>query len=722
MYCKISQVASAALLASLAIGSQAASTIEPCALLSQQVAAAATEQNTTNTIVPAQTAYECLQSMPFRSDLAVKFIDEYTKYVQWQSTLEILRNPPPGYLSPPVEILGGLATIRNMSTANVYKSQYDFDMDLTRLILSANDGHFSLEPCSFGILVWQTETTLVSISSDGVQIPKLYTYEDAVALSGGSTVVSSVELINGIGAAASLEQLSLFAEFQDPDARYNSLLSNVPINGQGQPNTGKLADSGAIWPGVNNFNLTFANGTTMQMPLQASVFDGKVFASLNLTTGENLFERICIPPNTTSSAISRRSSITVTTPFQAPQNYPVPIVRDPYNLVVGYFPEDPLLTDVAVMSVPTFETTGPLLDGTLPDSSVPSFAEKAQEFVNKAIANGRKKMIIDVTSNSGGVVDSGFALLSVLFPNETIYSATRFRSHPAVDLITQVYSTEDNPELEGTPFFLPAQVKPDQTTNFSSVQELIGPYNILGVPSSDLVAEDNFALKVNPTDPINTEGLGSPLNGTTIPFAPEDIIIVTNGECQSTCTIFTNHMIGKGVRVVAFGGRPQPGPMQSIGGVKGSQVLPLSDIDNYASYARILVQNASLAGDPILNSTEMALFQEVMPIPLSEFPLKVTGGSVNFRNAFAPDNDVVPTQFIYEAAYCRLFYTAASVNAPEKYWASAANAVWGNGTCAYRLPGSLSEQSISLPQPAVAKTTPSRTVLGMLLAISKGIN
>jgi C-terminal processing protease CtpA/Prc len=74
--------------------------------------------------------------------------------------------------------------------------------------------------------------------------------------------------------------------------------------------------------------------------------------------------------------------------------------------------------------------------------------------VNKAIANRRKKMIIDVTSNPGGVIDSGFALLSVFFPNKTIYSATRFRSYPAVDLITQVYSTGDNPEVEGTPFFL----------------------------------------------------------------------------------------------------------------------------------------------------------------------------------------------------------------------------------------------------------------------------
>jgi hypothetical protein len=162
--------------------------------------------------------------------------------------------------------------------------------------------------------------------------------------------------------------------------------------------------------------------------------------------------------------------------------------------------------------------------------------------------------------------------------------------------------------------------------------------------------------------------------------------------------------------------------MQSIGGIKGSEVLLLSSIAGYVADAQALVANASQAGTPILNSTEMALFQEVMPIQLSDFPLQLSAGSVNFRNAYAPDNDVVPTQFVYEAAYCRLFYTAASVTAPEKFWASAANAVWGNGTCAYRLPGSVSEQTISLPQPAASKNTPSRTALGMLLALFKGMN
>jgi hypothetical protein len=196
---------------------------------------------------------------------------------------------------------------------------------------------------------------------------------------------------------------------------------------------------------------------------------------------------------------------------------------------------------------------------------------------------------------------------------------------------------------------------------------------------------------------------------------------VTDGQCSSTCTIFTNHMIGRGVRVVAFGGRPQPGPMQSIGGVKGSEVLELSDIEQFVTVAQELVAAYSQAGMPIFNATAMAQFNALMPIPLSDFPLQLSSGSVNFLNAYAPDNDVVPTQFIYEAAYCHLFYTAASINAPEQYWASAANAIWGNGTCAYQLPGSVSEQAISLPPPAKTNNKPSRTALGMLLALSRGM-
>ena len=42
--------------------------------------------------IPGQTAYDCLRSMPFHADLAVKFIDEYMGYLQFQSTIEIIKS------------------------------------------------------------------------------------------------------------------------------------------------------------------------------------------------------------------------------------------------------------------------------------------------------------------------------------------------------------------------------------------------------------------------------------------------------------------------------------------------------------------------------------------------------------------------------------------------------------------------------------------------------
>ena len=44
--------------------------------------------------IPGQTAYDCLRSMPFHADLAVNFIDEYMGYLQFQSTIEIIKSMP----------------------------------------------------------------------------------------------------------------------------------------------------------------------------------------------------------------------------------------------------------------------------------------------------------------------------------------------------------------------------------------------------------------------------------------------------------------------------------------------------------------------------------------------------------------------------------------------------------------------------------------------------
>lgn len=112
--------------------------------------------------------------MPFDSDRAESFVKEYRKYLQFQSTLETLKDPPDGYPMPSVDLLGGLDKIQEKAAKNKYKSQYAFDTELDKLISSAYDGHLSLGLCSH-YFKFKNDAPLVSISSDGLELPKIYT-------------------------------------------------------------------------------------------------------------------------------------------------------------------------------------------------------------------------------------------------------------------------------------------------------------------------------------------------------------------------------------------------------------------------------------------------------------------------------------------------------------------------------------------------------------------
>ena len=156
---------------------------------------------------------------------------------------------------------------------------------------------------------------------------------------------------------------------------------------------------------------------------------------------------------------------------------------------------------------------------------------------------------------------------------------------------------------------------------------------------------------------------------------------MTDGTCASTCSIFAELMKKQGVRSIAFGGRPQYGPMQALGGVKGGQYLSLPLLHRYISRAYDLAVNAS---EPILTPEQLARFEEIAPPDPKNFSLRINrigAGGVNFRNAYREGNDVTPLQFVYEAADCRLFYTAENYIRPATSWLAAANAMLNGGSC-----------------------------------------
>jgi hypothetical protein len=94
-----------------------------------------------------------------------------------------------------------------------------------------------------------------------------------------------------------------------------------------------------------------------------------------------------------------------------------------------------------------------------------------------------------------------------------------------------------------------------------------------------------------------------PRTNFTQPFAAEDIVMLYDGYCASTCTIFSEFMrLQGGVKSIAYGGRPNSDSstpiIQGVGGVKGANNYPYGYIVSLATAA--LGFNVSAAQSSLL--------------------------------------------------------------------------------------------------------------------------
>jgi hypothetical protein len=643
---------------------------DPCA----RIATAVSKTKSSPVVVPAQLAKECLQSMPFYPQLAVSFIDELTKYIQWQSTLEALKSPPETYTSSPIDILGGLEEIRGTN----FSSQWEFDGAINALLNSANDGHLSLELCSQSLFSFvRNSIPVVSISKDGLDEPEIYTQNDALLLNGTKVKVSPIVSIDGQDPVKYLQKIAAAERFQDPDARYNNVFYSYPA--ASTPLTFGSFYRNAVFSGRNTTALEFRNGSTSEFQSLAIVRNEDFQAQ----SGEDAFESYCRQP--TNSKTTRAELIysgdsndargSVNPPLKAgPAYLPEPFIRDPYNQMVGYYLDD----DTVVMVVPSFDNSGQ------PSTYAQTFAEHATELVSRALESGRKKIIIDISSNGGGQISRALDLFKLFFPAEFPYTAARFRRHRVSEDLAKVYSVlDESVKLNGiSPQLAWAfQVRPDQEAGFDSYQDFLGNRTELGVKVSSLQGEYNLTR-------VSGDGDGAPIRGYAgrpvlkeQPFKSEDILIIGNGMCSSSCTTFVNMMtnIG-GVRTLSFGGQPNDKPMQIMGGVRGIQVLDFSAIYSFVRKAQSLFLNNPQVFD-FISQDEVETFIDAAPRPLAEFPIVLNYGQVNFFNSYQKGNDNLPLQFQYQAADCRLYYTADNVFHPETTWESAKAAIWGNRSC-----------------------------------------
>nr|POE48096.1 peptidase s41 family protein ustp [Quercus suber] len=683
----------------------------PCASVSKLAASATAASPSATATVPAELAYQCLNSIPFNSSAAVAFLDALRPYVDWQTTITYLKDPPAEYvekIQPPYDFYANYERIYENAINNAYSSEYEFGYEAYEAFLFAHDGHFVLYPDSVNeIFSFGRPTPLVSVSVDGTSIPEVFVYSDVLEASFGNGSAgftpSQLVMIDGEDSTEWLMNYSQHGSLQDRDALWNNMfyiLAQVSLGsggtGTGTFSGGKLLNASLpvclltmnllggrgrwVYPGATT-TLSFANGTNTTMENFARVlvpFDG-------INTGEDIYRSFFIPPNgqvefaetnasttavaiSTASMSSSSSSMAATT-IPAP-GYPSPLIREPANLNSGYFLDGADYDDIAVLSVPSFVGDS--------DEEV-GFQVVNTYTINQAVKANKTKLIIDVSANSGGTILQGYDLFKQLFPQILPYGATRFRTHEAFDLIGQETSayaglvprsldTNDTvQELVASVF----NYRTDTDINyepFTSWLEKNGPHaygpgpdnftSIIRWNLSDVLTPDN-------SGGIDVSGYLNRSNITTQPFRSENIVIVYDGYCASTCTIFSELMRQQaGIRTIALGGRPTKDIIQAVGGVKGTNDFLFEDI---LSSVTTPFQTQLLNSASYYNTTALGRYSNL-------FSYRTVTAVVNARDGIREgDIDEVPLQFRYEPADCRIYYTPAMVVDQTAVWKTVAD-------------------------------------------------
>ena len=560
----------------------------------------------------AQLAQDCLDTVPVVTDDATRLIDGIAPFLQFQSTLAYLKNPPKTYQLPAVDILGALDKIRQNVTNGVYKSEHSLQTDIFDLLLSAHDGHLNWQGDLIGAaFVFRYPWKLVSVSEDGKKTPLVYTAcmstftihtlkarltiaDDILANSTDLQVISStfqaaspVVEINGRPVVSFLKDLSLRQSWMlDPDGLYNSLFWSKAQNGTGAFMKPDLAQS----PGDIS-TLKFANGSihTYSNIAVTGNFTG-------IVDGESLYAQYCTGrpfqlPSTIPEELQKRQVSNSSQSPQAPPGYPDPVQIQSKFKVGGYYLQGHGLDTTAVLSVPSFDpgdTQGLDLE----------FQRTIQNFLAQAKADGKTKLIVDLQANTGGTVALGFDTFLQLFPNLEAVILNNWRAHTGFDVIGRGMnerlvnaasaSTADFESIRqagGTASFATINAKNENGSSITSWDQL---YNPTTVNNDNFTALHQWALNSTFwTNPLQITTFGDRTNWTTPPFKAEDVIMITDGFCGSTCSVFAELMRTQAkIKSYTFGGRPDnTGPMQAVGGVRGGNVLTWVELATFVGLA-----------------------------------------------------------------------------------------------------------------------------------------
>jgi hypothetical protein len=387
-------------------------------------------------------------------------------------------------------------------------------------------------------------------------VAKILTWLDDLDLifystsSTASFTPSPIAKINGEDVSTYLQRIALqTSPYQDPDAQYNNMFYSIPDELQGS-GSGDNYDSGAWTFGfdTDSQTYTFANGSTskfLNIAYPIADFTG-------IVDGSSLFNTIEVLPTTDYKTLFQKRELAKIKKRERPfpkqkrqstsilPGYPQPVVYHSQGYVAGFFIPN---SDVAVLVMTAFAGS----NESRSDEDQDEHRAVIAEFLQDCKTSKKTKLIVDLSINGGGYVFSGFDAFKQLFPTITPYGASRMRSTPLVQYFGDFFSQAGVYNRSVNPVYSILSASDKDNKKFSTWADMGGPFTFHG---------DNFLAITRPnmSDPIMTGGfsVSGYQKAATIAsaaFTADNIVMLMDGGCGSTCTVFAEMMkVQGGVR------------------------------------------------------------------------------------------------------------------------------------------------------------------------------
>lgn len=193
--------------------------------------------------------------------MATRFLNYYNDTIQFQSTLSYLKSPPTSYQQPSVDLLAGLLDLQQGIDSGIFPNQYEFEAALARLLYAAHDGHLTLYAGILAAFSFGSPYDIVSVSPDGIQLPKVYLAMDLDSSNNFVTYTPSpIASINGIDAVTYLTEFASnnSAGTLEPHSDWNQLSLSAAQNIQGYYSV--FGGGATFYPG-DTISFKLENGT-----------------------------------------------------------------------------------------------------------------------------------------------------------------------------------------------------------------------------------------------------------------------------------------------------------------------------------------------------------------------------------------------------------------------------------------------------------------------------